>query len=357
MGILSTNSSTVPSKLDASFAAEGDQAQPATWQASLRAAIRNESELRSELGLSDHPKHCSSPASSSDDHGFPVFVPREYLARIQPGCPNDPLLLQVLPQSTESTKTPGFSTDPVGDLAATQNPGVIQKYQSRALLIVTGVCAVHCRYCFRRHFPYGESKIDLATLEPALRQLAADEQLDEIILSGGDPLMMNDDWLSRLVERLAEIPNIQRLRVHTRLPIMIPSRVTSELLEWFTATRLTPILVLHVNHVAELHAADVVAAIRRIVDAGVPVLNQAVLLRGINDDVDTMADLCRELVNLRVMPYYLHQLDRVEGAAHFEVPEHQGKAIISGLRERLPGYAVPRFVKEIPGQPGKTILA
>ncbi len=204
-------------------------------------------------------------------------------------------------------------------------PGLLQKYSGRALLVTTGACAVHCRYCFRRHYPYGEAPKSLAAWEPALAELAADRSLHEVLLSGGDPLVLVDEFLAQLAERLAGIAHLRRLRIHTRLPIVIPERVCDELLNWLTGTRLTPIVVVHANHAAELDE-NVAGALARLVDAGIVVLNQAVLLRGVNDSVGALAALCERLVDLRVIPYYLHALDPVAGAAHFEVPEHEGCA-------------------------------
>jgi EF-P beta-lysylation protein EpmB len=267
----------------------------------------------------------------------------------------DPLLRQVLPLAEELQDSACFENDAVGDLQAQRAPGLFQKYARRALLITTGACAVHCRYCFRRHFPYDEAPRSLRDWEPALEAIAADETLDEVILSGGDPLTLVDAHLAALAGRLAEIPHLARLRVHTRLPILIPERVTGELLDWLCGSRLAPIMVVHANHPQEIDSA-VETALCRLVDAGVPVLNQAVLLRGVNDDADTLAELATRLVNLRVMPYYLHQLDRVRGAAHFETSVEQGRELMRELRRRLPGYAVPQYVQEIAGEASKTPL-
>ena len=284
---------------------------------------------------------------------------------MQPGDLRDPLLMQVLPVAAETQVVDGFGKDPVGDLAAAdltaggsgdELNGILQKYTGRALLITTGACAVHCRYCFRRHFPYEQTPRGQDAWQPAIERIAADDSLEEVILSGGDPLTLRDVWLKQLVEQIAQIPHVTRLRVHTRLPIMIPSRVNEELLDWLTGTRLTPVMVIHANHARELMGEDVESAIGRLVGAGVPVLNQAVLLRGINDRVTALADLSRQLVSLRVMPYYLHQLDRVAGAAHFEVPVATGRQLVKQLRAQVPGYMVPRYVVENAGQSSKTVL-
>ena len=283
---------------------------------------------------------------------FPLFAPRSYVARIERGNPRDPLLRQILPLDAEFESPEDFSDDPVGDLDAAIAPGLLHKYHGRVLLVTTGACAVHCRYCFRRHFPYEQAPPSFETWRQSLRVIAADESIREVILSGGDPLTIVDSLLAELAERLAAIPHVARLRIHTRLPIMIPERINDEFLGWLRATRLTPIVVIHANHPAELQgtAAD---AIGRLVDAGIPVLNQSVLLRGVNDDLETLVALSERLVGLRAMPYFLHQLDRVRGAAHFEVTVERGLELIERLQARLPGYAVPRYVCERAGTPYK----
>ncbi|MBI2824474.1 MAG: EF-P beta-lysylation protein EpmB [Planctomycetia bacterium] len=323
-----------------------------TWQDELRRAVRDPRELCRLLAL---PREFEERAVRAAPR-FPLLVPRGYVARMKPGDPADPLLRQVLPLVDEDAGVPGYVADPVDDAAARRVPGMLQKYHGRALLIATGACAVHCRYCFRRHYPYAEGPKSLSGWEPALGEIAADASLTEILLSGGDPLVLADDFLAKLVERLTAIPHVRRLRVHTRLPIVIPERVCDELLAWLTGARLVPIVVVHANHAAELDES-VARALARLTDAGVTVLNQSVLLQGVNDSEDALAELCERLVELRVMPYYLHQLDRVAGAAHFDVPELRGQELIERLRGRLPGYAVPRYVRELPGMPSKLVLA
>lgn len=325
---------------------------------------------------------------------FPLFVPRSYLARMRPGDPTDPLLRQVLPlwqetneshnvpnpgsdpvgadlpqqstgwpgtQRSEGPGTLAFGSqdsglmDPVGDLAAQRLPGLLQKYAGRVLLVTTGACAVHCRYCFRRHYPYETAPKTMAAWQPALDEIAADESISEVILSGGDPLTLRDSLLAGLAERLAEMPHLRRLRVHTRLPLMIPDRINDDLLAWLRGTRLSPVMVIHANHANELQG-DAAEAVQRIVAAGIPTLNQTVLLGGINDDIETLAALSERLLDLGVLPYYLHQLDRVAGALHFEVPLARGLELVAALRTRLPGYAVPRYVQERPGETSKTLL-
>lgn len=222
-------------------------------------------------------------------------------------------------------------------------------------MITAGACAVHCRYCFRREYPYQEEPHRLADWQPALDEISADSTVTEVILSGGDPLMLSDDRLTTLCRQIAEIPHVERLRLHTRLPIVLPARVTSQLLELLTSLQCQAVMVVHANHGNEI-VADCRRALRAIVRAGIPVLNQAVLLRDINDNIEALENLCRSLVNIGVMPYYLHQLDRIQGAAHFEVDPSLGKRLLKELAARLPGYAVPKFVQEIPGEPSKTPL-
>jgi EF-P beta-lysylation protein EpmB len=255
----------------------------------------------------------------------------------------------------EQSTTRGYSTDPLNERAATRQPGLLHKYQSRVLMVTTPACAVHCRYCFRRHFPYSPGPRSPSEWEPAIQHIADDSTTREVILSGGDPLTLVDEHLAELARRLAAIGHVRRLRVHTRLPIMIPERVTDELLDWLRATRLVPVVVVHANHPRELD--DTVAkALSRMANAGIMLLNQSVLLRGVNDDADVLTELCERLVDLRVQPYYLHQLDRVSGAAHFEVDVSRGRKLVAELRRRLSGYAVPRYVREVAGTPYKVPL-
>lgn len=319
-----------------------------SWQEAIKRAVRDPVELCRLLELSDEIAAQASRAGQ----GFPLFVPRGFLRRMSKGDLTDPLLRQVLPLGDELADLPGFVRDPVDDQQAIRQPGLLQKYDGRALLVLTGACAIHCRYCFRRHFPYGDSPNSLREWQPSIESIARDEQIAEVILSGGDPLMLVDDVLGELVARLAEVTHVKRLRVHTRLPIVIPQRVTDELIRLLRGSRLAPIVVVHANHANEIddHVAH---SLSRLVDAGIVVLNQAVLLRGVNDTIESQADLCERLVNLRVLPYYLHQLDRVAGASHFEVPPEIGLRIIGALRARLPGYAVPRYVQEVAGAPSK----
>jgi EF-P beta-lysylation protein EpmB len=324
---------------------------PPSWQRALASAIRDPDALIDILRL---PEGLRAAARQADEM-FPLFVTHSFLARMQPGDPADPLLLQVLPLDRETAAAPGFNADPLIEGKFHVAPGLLQKYAGRALLIATGVCAIHCRYCFRRSFAYADEPRQMSEWESAFEQLRADPSIREIILSGGDPLMLTDLRLGEFVSRLDEISHLDRLRIHTRLPIVLPERVTDSLLELLTATRMTPFVVVHANHPAEI-VGDCAAALRRLVRGGLTVLNQAVLLRGVNDSVEALAELSDRLVNLGVIPYYLHQLDRVAGAAHFEVSESRGIDLVTQLRARLPGYAVPQYVREVPGGPHKMPL-
>jgi EF-P beta-lysylation protein EpmB len=327
-----------------------------TWKRSLAKAIRDPKELLQRLNLSEKLLPSGFLAGSEAAAGeFPLLVPESYLARMQPGDPADPLLLQVLPLGEELQSVAGFSFDAVEDAEFRRAPGLLQKYAGRALLIAAGSCAVHCRYCFRRHYPYGNEPRRLDDWKPAIAELEADSSVTEVLLSGGDPLMLGDERLHELVARLDRIPHLRRLRIHTRLPIVLPDRVTDGLFDILRSTRMTPVVVVHANHAAEL-VGDCEVALRRLREARLLVLNQAVLLRGVNDSVDALAGLSESLIDLGVTPYYLHQLDRVAGAAHFEVPIERGRSLIEQLRRRLPGYAVPRYVQEVPGEPGKSVI-
>ncbi len=323
----------------------------AQWQTELADAVRDPAELLRMLELDP----ALLAAARAAGRRFPLRVPRAFIARMRKGDPADPLLRQVLPLAAELESPGGFSHDPVGDLASRAAPGVLHKYHGRVLLITTGACGVHCRYCFRRHFPYADESARQADWHAALEYLRTNASVHEVILSGGDPLSLNDRTLAHLASALEQIPHITRLRIHTRQPIVLPSRVNSALLAWLKKCHLQKIVVLHVNHAHELDAA-VIAALSRLRAVGLTLLNQSVLLRGVNDSVAELAALSEALFAAGVMPYYLNLLDRVQGAAHFEVSEEQACILIQGLRARLPGYLVPRLVREIPGAASKVPL-
>jgi len=321
------------------------------WQKLWRDAIVDPRELLSLLGLDALAGQISESAAKQ----FPLRVPRGFAARMRHGDAHDPLLRQVLPVIDEELVVPGFDFDAVGDSAAKGATGVIHKYDGRALLVATGSCAVHCRYCFRRHFPYGEETAAANHWHAALAYLRADDSISEVLLSGGDPLSLSTAKLAEFTSELRRLPHIRRLRLHTRLPVVLPERVDAPLLAWLRDLPWPVAIVIHANHGHELDAsvADAIAALRA---AGVTVLNQSVLLRGVNDHADTLVTLSERLFAIGVLPYYLHQLDRVVGAAHFEVGDEQARELLDALHGRLPGYLVPRLVREVAGAPGKTAL-
>jgi EF-P beta-lysylation protein EpmB len=292
----------------------------------------------------------------ADDAGFPLRVPRGFVARMQHGDPNDPLLLQVLPRRAEHDVVEGFTVDAVGDMASRAGHGLLHKYDGRALLIASGSCAINCRYCFRRHFPYAEDIAAAAQWREALALVRADTSIRELILSGGDPLSLATHKLEELTRGLADLPHVIRLRIHTRLPVVLPERIDDEFTAWLAALPLQKVVVLHANHANEFDGA-VDAACARLRGAGATLLNQSVLLRGVNDDADALTTLCERSFAAGVLPYYLHQLDKVAGAAHFEVDDTRALALIDSLRARLPGYLVPKLVRELQGDPAKRPVA
>jgi EF-P beta-lysylation protein EpmB len=337
----------------ATAAAPHDTAsRAADWRQELAQAIRTPEVLCAALGLD-----ATLAAQARMGIGsFPLLVPRGFVARMRHGDPHDPLLAQVLPRPAEQAETPGFTADPLAERDALAAPGLVHKYAGRALLLVTGACAVNCRYCFRREFNYAENGATAAGVEEALAAIAADDSLTEVIFSGGDPLLVDDDRLTRIVAALERMPHVRRLRIHSRLPIVLPERVTDGLVDLLAGTRLACSVVVHANHPAELDAS-VAAAVVRLRDSRAILLNQAVLLRRVNDSADVLAELSARLIDLGIVPYYLHLLDRVSGTAHFEVPEDEALRLHEQLRARLPGYAVPRLAREVPGEPAKVWLA
>jgi len=294
------------------------------------------------------------PAARAANEAFALRVPMPFLARIKPGDPDDPLLRQVLPVAAELREQPGWVADPLEESAAKRAPGLLQKYSGRALLITTAACAVHCRYCFRREYPYSaETADDGGRWSAALAEIAGDPSIEEVILSGGDPLSLGDARLAQITEALAAMPHVKRVRVHTRQPVVLPERVDEGLCRWLATIRQPVVFVLHVNHPNEIDAA-VRAACARLRTAGVTLLNQSVLLAGVNDDVETLKRLSTTLMDAGVLPYYLHLPDRVRGTAHFDVTESRAKELVAGLASQLSGYLVPRLVREIPGASSKT---
>ena len=319
-----------------------------SWQQALADVIRQPEELFTLLQLDKTPL----PAALVASQDFPLRVPRCFVARMKPGCVNDPLLKQVLPLGTELEYQPGFTDDPLDERDSNPIPGLIHKYHGRVLLIVSGGCAINCRYCFRRHFPYSDNNPSRAERQQMLDYLRTDSTITEIILSGGDPLAASDQLLAELVNDIAAIPHITTLRVHSRMPIVIPQRINESCLQWLTGTRLNVVMVVHCNHANEINQS-VRNTLTRLKLAGITVLNQAVLLAGVNDEAKSLNALSESLFAAGALPYYLHVLDRVKGAAHFQVSEHRGQQLINELLAHLPGYLVPKLVKEVAGASSK----
>lgn len=322
------------------------------WQQALREAYRDPLDLLRDLGIAPDAIDWLAP----DSNEFAIRVPRSFAARMRPGDARDPLLLQVLPRRLERQGADGFVADPLQEADFRRAPGLIQKYQGRALLVTTGACGVHCRYCFRREFPYADYGHGPDSWQTALATLAEDRSIEELILSGGDPLSLSDDRLGRLLAAASHLPQLRRLRLHTRQPVVLPERITPTLVELLGQARPQKlVIVLHVNHAQELQG-DALQALASLQKTGATLLNQSVLLAGINDDARTLATLSQSLFDQNILPYYLHQLDPVRGAAHFSVADERARGIMAELNALLPGYLVPRLVREVPGAGGKLPL-
>lgn len=329
---------------DNSLARTAFAPKQAGWREQLRNAERNPLVLLERLGL----EASDEPAISR----FPMLVPQAFVDRMRPGDRRDPLLLQVLPDRRESETAPGYGDDPVGDHASSAGHGVLHKYRGRVLLVTTGACAVHCRYCFRQAFPYASENAGSGRWRGALDYIAADESIEEVILSGGDPLMLPTRRLRELTTQLAGIGHLRRLRIHTRLPVILPDRVTDNLLNWLSDLPWPAVMVIHANHANEFDEA-VAGAIQKVRNRGVHVLNQAVLLAGVNDSAAALTDLMRRAFEAGALPYYLHLLDPVAGARRFDTDELSARSMMDSLRRELSGYLVPRLVREIAGEPYK----
>lgn len=320
------------------------------WQDEFREAFRAPEALAEHLGLS-----LAELPALPDGQGFPMLVPRAFASRMERGNPLDPLLLQVWPDVREASTLPDELTDPVGDGGACRADGLLHKYHGRVLLVTTGACAVHCRYCFRQNFPYEAVPHAPSRWDAALDYIGTDETIREVLLSGGDPLTLPTRVLEALLSRLGEIPHLETLRIHTRLPVVLPSRIDDEFCRMLLDSRLKVVTVLHANHARELDD-DVLEACRRLKEAGATLLNQSVLLHRVNDSVAALEELSRRLWDCGVLPYYLHALDRVKGSARFLVEDERAHGLMERLRERLPGYLVPRLVREIEGEGSKSPL-
>ncbi|PHS66286.1 MAG: EF-P beta-lysylation protein EpmB [Thalassobium sp.] len=319
------------------------------WQQILAQSFRRPQALLEYLNLplSELPQRLQA----CDE--FSMLVPRPYAAQMQPGDADDPLLLQVLPQATENEHRPGYITDPLAEKDTNIQPGIIHKYRGRILLLATAGCAVNCRYCFRRHFAYADNRIGRKQWAEALAYVAADAGISEVILSGGDPLLLQDEALQELIHLIEDIPHVRRLRIHTRLPVVIPQRLTTALQEMLHNSRLQTSIVVHINHPNELSEAhrQPLQALRQ---SGTTLLNQAVLLRKVNNNLGILSDLSERLFEFGVLPYYLHLLDSVRGAHHFDVSEQEAVFLYRQLLAELPGYLVPRLVREEAGKANKS---
>lgn len=313
--------------------------QSQSWQNLLANAFNNSDELLAALALDKNDLDVSAAAAAD----FPLRVPASYVAKMCSGDPNDPLLKQVLPLGAEMKLVEGFNPDPLEENASNPLPGIVHKYHGRVLLITSGACAINCRYCFRRHFPYDDNNPSLAEWEQSLDYIAARPDIDEVILSGGDPLAASDKYLARLVAKIASIKQVKRLRIHSRLPVVIPQRITDDTLAWMDTERFDIAFVVHANHPNELDA-HTHQAFQKLRNHGVTLLNQSVLLAGINDDTACLTSLSKKLFSQGVLPYYMHALDKVAGAAHFDVPREHARALAAELLIMLPGYLVPKFV-------------
>ncbi|HIO91722.1 MAG TPA: EF-P beta-lysylation protein EpmB [Leucothrix mucor] len=321
------------------------------WQRLLAEAIRDPVELIDYLALPKKNLKSLMPANKK----FRLLAPKGYVDKIKKGCWDDPLLRQILPLKEEMHELESYIADPVGDMEVGLSPGVLQKYHGRALIVTTGVCAVHCRYCFRREFPYADLNPAKNNWQQTLEVIASDSSLHEVILSGGDPLVLSDARLSSLCEQLAAIPHVKTIRFHTRLPVVLPERIDTDFLCWFTKLDVNKVMVIHANHANEIDAS-VGDKLRLLAYSGCVLLNQSVLLKGVNDSTEVLNKLSHRLLEYQTLPYYLHLLDKVKGAAHFDVDETKALSIIEELRNTLPGYLVPKLVREVSGKRSKTAI-
>lgn len=327
-------------------------AEKPSWQQQLADISHSAKALLQRLDLPEH----LLLAGEKGAQDFPIRVPLAYLNRIKKGDIHDPLLRQVWPLA-EETQTPptGFVLDPLGEVSSNTAAGIVHKYKNRVLLIVNGSCAVHCRYCFRRHFPYDDNRLSRQQWMDTLDYIQQRPEINEVIFSGGDPLSSSDKRLFDLIAAIEAIPHVNRLRIHTRLPIVIPDRMTQQLIQRLTSSRLKIIMVVHANHANEIDE-DVGHALQTMKRAGIHVLNQSVLLKGVNDSAQSLIALSERLFEFDAMPYYLHLLDPVVGAHHFDVSESVATQLMLEIQKTLPGFLVPKLVREIDGRPSKTLI-
>lgn len=330
----------------------GEGEKKRSWQEALSDLITDPRELLTLLELDPGLLDAALAAARV----FPLKVPRGFAARMQKGNLNDPLLKQVLPLGAELHEVAGYDTDPLQEVQANPIPGLLHKYHGRVLVTLTSACAIHCRYCFRRHFPYEENNPGRLGWEKIFAYIQQKDSISEVILSGGDPLATSDKLLALFTDQLTRIPHVKRLRIHTRLPVVLPERITPAFIEWITALKLETVIVIHANHAQELNE-EVRQSLHALRQAGVTLLNQTVLLKGVNDDDHNLIALSEALFSAGVLPYYLHVLDKVAGAAHFDLPLSRAQALHQALASRLPGYLVPKLVCEQPHASSKTLLS
>ncbi len=330
--------------------------QPSTWQQALQQLITQPQVLLNAVNLQQQELSTQLTERLKACEQFPLRVTQHFVNLMEKGNPNDPLLLQALPSPRELELTPGYSTDPLEENSHNPVPGLIHKYHGRVLLTTSGQCAINCRYCFRRHFPYEDNRLSNENWRSILNYIASDDSITEVIFSGGDPLTVSNKLLTKQFIELERIPHLKRLRIHSRLPVVLPQRIDTSFLQLMQNGQLQKILVIHANHPNEIHPL-LTEKLSLLKKAGVELLNQSVLLRDINDSAETLAKLSENLFAAGVLPYYLHLLDPVTGAAHFDIPEQQAKELVGKLASKLPGYLVPRLTREQAGVPAKVNIA
>ena len=328
--------------------------QVKSWKILLKQAISDPYHLLSLVGLDSHPI-----VNEVDTHSnFSMRVPQPFIDKMGYGDPNDPLLRQVLTTQQEAKVVAGFSQDPLAEISgkSAKQQGILHKYHGRVLMLLAQTCAVNCRYCFRRHFPYQDQAAKSDQLAQIYDYLAKNHEISEVILSGGDPLIVSDHYLQQFINQIEAIAHIKRLRIHTRLPVVIPQRITADLCQTLAQSRLKTSMVLHINHANEIDPL-LASSVQKLKSSGVIIFNQAVLLAGVNDSIAALSNLFEKGFEADIIPYYLHLLDPVAGAAHFNVEKSRALSLMAGLRNQLPGYLVPRLAQELAGEKSKTVLA